>query len=89
LEKDNRIKKASAKISHERKRFACNSRFNCLRNWANFDTWNAVSNSRPSGLGQAQIQLDSVQIEFGFAAVLLQPSQKSKIRIRYIMEYNY
>jgi hypothetical protein len=60
--------RASAKISHKRKRFACNSGFNCLRNRGDFNAWNAVSDSRPSRLERAQIQLDSAQIQLGFAA---------------------
>jgi hypothetical protein len=40
-----------------------------------------------NGLEQAQIQLDSVQIELGFAPP--HRSLKYDIRIRYIMEYFY
>jgi hypothetical protein len=55
--------------SHKRKRFACNSGFNCRRNRGDFNAWNAVSDSRPSRLERAQIQLDSVQIQLGFAGI--------------------
>jgi hypothetical protein len=49
------------------KRVACNSGFNCLRNTGDFNAWNAISGSPSSGVEQAQIQLDSAQIELGFA----------------------